>query len=441
MAFQNRKIEWIPAALISCILYFLLAYKLERTDTVWLQLAFAGLFIAYIFLLKLNAKWVLGFSLLFRLIFLFSIPALSDDFYRFIWDGLLWHQGIHPFGYLPSHFMEPGNRLPALNPALYSHLNSKEYHTIYPPLHQLVFWLSTFSYSGNILEAVVPMRLILLACDMLFIVFLTEITKNDGSPPARHPGLYALNPLVIIECTGNLHFEGMLVFFLAVAIYVTAKDRLLQGSLAVAAAIATKLTPLLAVPALLMELRKPSWGKYAVYTCAFCMLFFLPLLGPAWLAGQGKSLELYFRKFEFNASVYYLFRELGFLLKGYNIIGTLGPLLALVSGVLILFVSWSKWIKPVSIFQRITLAFFIFYLFATTVHPWYIVPVLGLSAFTPYRFPAVWSYTVLWTYAGYTGAGFEEPLLLIIFEYVLVIGIFVWEILEEARTKAKQNTL
>ena len=438
MVSQAQKLKWLVAGLVSCILYYLVAYQLQRTDTISLQIVFAGLFACFLFLLKTDQKWLLGFSILFRLIFLFSIPALSDDFYRFIWDGLLWHEGIHPFSHAPSWFMKTGNEVAALTPELYDNLNSKAYYTVYPPLHQLVFWLSTFTYQGNVLQAIVPMRLVLVVVDLLFIFFLTKI-KSMGNT-AGFISLYALNPLVIIETTGNLHFEGMMTFFLIAAIYLLLNRKIGKGTLSLAAAVATKLTPLIAGPVLMLAAGRKNWWKIVLLTSLFCLLLFLPIFGASWWGGQGQSLGLYFRKFEFNASLYYVIREIGFWLKGYNIIATLGPLLAAVGGLLILVVSWSKWTKLPSAYHTVTVAFLVFYLFATTVHPWYIVPLVGLSVFTGYKFPLVWSYVILWTYTGYTATGYEVPWWIITFEYAFVLGAFLMEVLLPFRKNQRIKT-
>ncbi|MEQ8530989.1 MAG: hypothetical protein RIB86_04020, partial [Imperialibacter sp.] len=211
--------------------------------------------------------------------------------------------------------------------------------------------------------------------------------------------------------------------------------KLITGPLALAAAIATKLTPVIAGPVLMFAAGKKNWWKVVLVTMLGSLLFFLPLTDLTWLTGQGESLDLYFRKFEFNAAFYYLFREIGFWWKGYNIIATLGPRLALSGGVLILIVSWTNWPKDRSLFQVLSIVFFIYYLAATTVHPWYVVPLVALSVFSGYKFPIVWSYTILWTYIGYTATGYEIPWWAIITEYLLVIGVFIWEVVLPQRTK------
>jgi alpha-1,6-mannosyltransferase len=430
------KIKWLAAGIVSCIFYYLLAYELQRTDTWWLQASFLVLFLTFVLLLKADKNWVLGFGILFRLIFLFSMPALSDDFYRFIWDGVLWHNGIHPFSHPPAYYMTEGHSVPGLTQELFNGLNSKEYFTVYPPLHQLVFWLSTMMFDGSLLSAIIPMRLVLVGCEILFLLLIANDLAKKGKSPALL-AIYALNPLVIVEVAGNLHFEGMVAFFLLGSVFLLPARKLLFGSVSLAAAIATKLTPIIAGPALMLAGGKSNWWKIVTFTVIASLLLFLPIIDFSWLSGQGESLDLYFRKFEFNGSFYYLLREIGFWWKGYNVIATLGPRLALAGGVLILIVSWANWPKNKDIFQTLSLVFFIYYLAATTVHPWYVVPLVALSVFSGYRFPVVWSYCILWTYIGYTLNGYNVPWLAITFEYLLVIAFFAWEVFFLRGTKSE----
>src|SRR5262245_45130871 len=44
----------------------------------------------------------LTFAALFRLSIIFSPPYLSDDIYRYIWDGRVQSAGINPYRYIPA---------------------------------------------------------------------------------------------------------------------------------------------------------------------------------------------------------------------------------------------------------------------------------------------------------------------------------------------------
>ncbi|MEM7108869.1 MAG: mannosyltransferase, partial [Bacteroidota bacterium] len=122
---------------ISGSLYLYLGYSIERYQSFVLIGLYALLFSIFIYVFRKNqfsAKQIILTALILRLLFLFSMPVLSDDIYRFIWDGKLIHEGIHPFAHVPSWFIENGQLPKSLSIELYRNLNSPDYFTIYPPL-------------------------------------------------------------------------------------------------------------------------------------------------------------------------------------------------------------------------------------------------------------------------------------------------------------------
>jgi hypothetical protein len=69
------------------------------------------------------------------------------------------------------------------------------------------------------------------------------------------------------------------------------------------------------------------------------------------------------------------------------------------------------------------------YLFiSTTIHPWYIIPLIFLSCFTNYRYPIIWSFTIFLSYFSYYEIQVNENPFLLAIEYGLVIGILFYEI-------------
>ena len=45
------------------------------------------------------------FGISFRLVLFFAYPWLSEDFYRFIWDGFVIGENINPYEYTPSELI------------------------------------------------------------------------------------------------------------------------------------------------------------------------------------------------------------------------------------------------------------------------------------------------------------------------------------------------
>src|SRR5690606_37519479 len=104
-----------------------------------------------------------------------------------------------------------------------------------------------------------------------------------------------------------------------------------------------------------------------------------------------QTIGLWFNSFEFNASFYYLIREIGFWYKGYNIIALAGLKMAVVVVTFIFLVSLlRKNEKPKTLTASLLFAITFYLFFTTTLHPWYVVTPLLLGVFTNYKFPVVW---------------------------------------------------
>ena len=169
------------------------------------------------------------------------------------------------------------------------------------------------------------------------------------------------------------------------------------------------------------------------------LLLFAPFFGKPLLEGMFSSLSLYFQRFEFNASLYYVLRTAGQWLIGFNPIVQLGPLLALLAAGLILYFSIKAEKQGWPLPKTILLLYGLFLLCATTVHPWYVLPLLALMPFTSFRFPLVWSGLVFLTYAGYSPTGYQEPLGLVALEYGLVLAVLVWELRRHTAKVGRQQ--
>ncbi|WP_020568594.1 hypothetical protein [Neolewinella persica] len=515
-----------------------LGFGVDRMDFTSLFSSFLVAFGGYLLLVRKpdrgNMKLLVGLGIILRVALVFAFPLLSDDVYRFIWDGHLVAAGLNPFAELPAFYLETGNAVPGLSQELFDKLNSPDYYTIYPPVAQGVFTVAAWLSPGSWYGAAVVMKLFLLACELgsLWVMWqlfkgvrgekeegkkgqsstpfslsflfsfkgagpqVQETVKEQGpsgqpdNPTPRHPDtptprklenstprllLYWLNPLILVEIMGNLHFEGAMVFFLLLAYYLLQRSKWVAAGAAMAASVASKLLPLMLLPLLIRRLvhsvkksplpkntnawapplrgrgaggEVPREGRFLnreyllsiiksarpfwIFSFAFgvsCLLFFAPLLlSEGFLSGFSSSLELYQKKFEFNASLYYLARAYGYLDVGWNQIAVFGPLLARTSAVGILLLALldrrSDWASlPVGWLW----AFVLYLLCATTVHPWYLSVPIMLSCFTSWRFPLVWSFLIMLTYTNYLTEPYHENLWLVAMEYLVVAGFAFWE--------------
>lgn len=424
--------------LVTLALYAVLGFVVERHETLLLIGSYGAVFTLYLYIAhKSNDEsglfWFYA-SIAIRGMLLFSIPNLSDDFYRFIWDGRLLASGYHPFAEVPAYYIKHNLSIPGINEELFQKLNSPDYFTIYPPLAQFIFWLSVKLSPHSIHGSVVVMKLIILLSELGTLLVIKKLLFQFGLPASRVL-LYALNPLVILELSGNIHLEAVLIFFLLLSLLLLIRERLIQSGVAMAMAICVKLIPLILLPSLLPRLGwKKAFVLYATISVVAAVLV-LPLLDRSILWGFQNSLAYYFRKFEFNASIYYLVREWGYWNYGYNIIQTAGWQLGLVSTMTILFISFKSIrgtedrkvdLRIPKIFMFALLTYF---LFTTTLHPWYITTLFALSVFTAFRFVLLWTAMIFLTYAGYSINGFQENLWLVTIEYISVLGYLAFELL------------
>ncbi|CAN5912839.1 DUF2029 domain-containing protein [soil metagenome] len=423
--------------LLSFLSYLSLGYLTTRTEFYQLLGLFGLAFAGYYFLLKspLPTRQGLGLSLLFRLVLLFAVPALSDDYFRFVWDGRLVVHGESPFAYLPAHYVETGRLQPlGLTAELYQNLNSPHYYSVYPPVCQVVFWLAVLFSPDSILGSVVVMRVILLLAEAGTFILGTRLLPLLGLP-SRQVLWYALNPLVIVELSGNLHFEALMIFFLLGALYLLLRHRFWLAALSFGLAVGVKLLPLMLLPFLFGRLRSGPFVLFCTLVGGTVLLLFVPFLSLEIIGNLLSSVDLYFRKFEFNASFYYLARWLGFQFYGYNPIARLGPLLSLIVLFTTLYLAYRHRQAPrILLPHHWLLALTLYLLLSTTVHPWYLTTLVALAMFTPWRYLMVWSGMVVLSYGAYRTADYEENLWLVALEYAVVLG---WLGVEGWRGKKK----
>lgn len=411
---QNRW-TFLFCTALSALAYYLLGYEVPRQNFGQLVLLFSLAFACYWFLArKLDLKTGMLAALIFRLTFLFSLPALSDDYFRFLWDGRLFAAGENPFQHLPDFYRQNNFRgIPGLNLNLYAGLNSPHYFTVYPPVCQFIFALAGWLSPENNAVGVWLMRLFILAAEAGTLWLLPKLLGQFRLQKEKALW-YALNPLVIVELTGNLHFEALMIFFTLGAFYLLGRKQYHFSALSLSLAVCSKLLPLMLLPFLIRHLGVKKGLVYCSLTGIGFLILFLPFLDSKLIAHFSNSLNLYFQKFEFNAGIYYLVRWLGFYLSGYNQIALIGPLLSafVFVGVLLLAV-FGKVQNTFSLLRYFMVALTLHFLLATVVHPWYLTTLVALGTLSNLRFPLVWSGLAILSYAAYkTNAYTENPWLL-----------------------------
>jgi len=456
---NGQKNRTILAVVFTLVLYFFFAYFVERENFYALASQYIILFVPFFYFLKFEPKnfsLLVGISILLRLVFLFAIPNLSQDFYRFIWDGRMILEGFNPYISLPETFIQernfPINEAAELYQGM-GPLNGSHY-TNYPPINQLNFLIAAILSNSSILGAAIVFRVQIILADIGIIYFGKNILEKLNLP-VHHIFLYALNPFIIIEMTGNLHFEPVMLFFLVWSFHLLLKEKWMWAAILLGVSVSVKLIPLLFLPLFFqffsfdssttlatskLNKRKFSFigfGKLCLFGLTVILtniVLFLPFLSSELIGSYTNSVGLWFRNFEFNASLYYIAREIGYTFRGYNeiaVIGKIMPAIAIVFLAIITFFRKNK--TPQQLITALLIGLTFYYFTTTTMHPWYLATLVLLSAFTRYRFTIIWSIAIILSYQAYANDPWKENLWIVGLEYLLVFGALFYEVFKKKK--------
>ena len=427
---QKQSILFSSLILIAAMMVAI-AYFIPREETTFLISGFGLAFIGFlVFLRKAEEGDVeLGYywGILIRLLIIAAIPKLSDDVYRFIWDGRLLFNLEDPYKYLPAHHL--GSGLTGITEELFQKINSKEYLSIYPPLNQVLFFISTLFSPNSEVWSIIMLRVIILIFEFGNMVLIKRLLAQYKLPE-KYGLIYWLNPLVILELTGNLHFEAIVIFFLLLALLKYEQGKLHSSAIYFGLSVATKFIPLILLPLLIRKIGLKKTVIYGAIVISTLAISFLLLINTAHVWAIWDSMALYFQKFEFNGSIYYLARWYGFETEGHNIIAKSGKWMMYATFGSIMVYSLLAKVK-VDWPRQMIWVWLLYLLFGTTVHPWYVVPMLAMSVFSTKRFPLICSALIFMTYINYLGGDYTDRIDVVIIEYSILLIAIVFDLFGE----------
>ncbi len=253
-----------------------------------------------------SPRVVLVLALCLRLLFLFRPPELSDDIYRYLWDGASTLDGRNPYALAPADISPSDPELLRLR-ALVNH---PDLVTIYPPAAQLLFVVGR-ALSGGALG----MKALLVVLDLASCLLMLRLLRR-AELPAWRLALYAWHPLPILEIAASGHIDGAGVFTLlsAFALLATASPRaraVIASGAAFAAAVMTKLFPLALMPCLLALAARRDRAKVALFAAAALVITALLTLPFLPEIGNGvRTLSTYAHRWEFAGFAFRNLRRL-----------------------------------------------------------------------------------------------------------------------------------
>jgi hypothetical protein len=217
-----------------------------------------------------------------------STPSLSDDIYRYVWEGRVLRAGYNPFVHAPA-----SEDLRHLRDGDFEAINHKHLATIYPPLAQAAFYVGAVAGRG-----VTPHKIIYVLFDLATAVLIAQFLRVRKRDPALS-AVYAWSPLVILEFAHSGHMDALAIFFLVLTLFLVERGRTVTGLVSMALSFLAKYFSAVLIPFFWMRKR------YLVGIALFVVLVvlgYLPFVDAS--AGLVSSLGVYGRHWEFNSFGY-----------------------------------------------------------------------------------------------------------------------------------------
>lgn len=334
--------------------------------------------------------FIIAMGAVFRGMFLLRPAELSDDIYRYLFDGSMLISGNNPYTTAP---LDTLSTHPALS-SLATLVNHGDLPTIYPPAAQFVF------AAGAMIGGVFGMKLILVMLDILLCAMMAKVLKGLGRPPSWLI-LYAWHPLPVLEIAGSGHIDGAGMLFLFVAIFFltvgnvkdkpSGKGYYLSSWAAgffLACSMLTKWLPLIFSPGLLL-IAGP--GRSKSFACGFLLGSFA-MIGVFFpdIRNGFHTLFVYAANWEFSGFAFRLLRD-GFK-SGNAARIILATVFMVTAGAVYLRCLRARDAcqkedyqaeknKQIFVFQALYAVSIAFLMLTPTIYPWY---ALCLTAFLPF---------------------------------------------------------
>lgn len=355
---------------------------------------------------KYGMRALLIAAVALRGILVFVEPTLSDDVYRYLWEGKVAWSGENPYLYAPASPIFDGWGDDPIR-AMVAH---PEISAIYPPM---AIWL--FGLLGQLSYAPWIVKLAMGLADVGVVMMLARLLSRRGRTlgPAW---LYALHPLGAVETAASGHMEGLALLCCLAA--VDAWDQRRGGNAWAVLGMWIKLLPGILIVRLW---RGRPWLLLGAMIVGFASLW--PFVDAGVELGSG--MERYARHWSFNGALFPIFEFL---------FGEAARPVAFGVGALVVLRAVRVHLDP----ERILLwAGGAFVLLSPTVHPWYV-----LWAWVPALLCGVRSWTVLATlvplsYAALASydpvlSSWEEPWWPPLFSTLPFLVVLIWESVHHA---------
>ncbi|HEX7878719.1 MAG TPA: hypothetical protein VF720_04885 [Candidatus Eisenbacteria bacterium] len=322
---------------------------------------------------------LLTVGILMRLPLLAAPPQLSDDIYRYAWDGRVAVAGTNPYRYAP-----PDPALSGLRDADWRRINNPTLPTIYPPVAQRLFEVAT-----RIAPGVTGLKCLFFLFD-LSVALLLSITVARSFASRWRLLVWWWHPLAVIEWSGSGHVDVAGIALLAAALALAAAPagyaRWLVTGLLVGLATQVKFLALLALPFVPGAASRKSGGWVAAGFVLALLVGYLPFMAPG--VNVFGSLETYAARWRASDFFFGLMIRSGTAQDQPARLTDAKLFVALLAGAIATGVALLRTRPAAAVATTIGAAVVL----SPTVHPWYLAWVLP---FVAAEFSIPWIYATL----------------------------------------------
>ncbi len=299
-----------------------------------------------------NEIFILFISILIiKFLFVFKSPILSDDIYRYLWEGQVFNHGFNPYILSPNSkelFFLIDNKIFPL-------INHKNLPAIYPP-----FIIYFNSIIAKICYSVVFYKSVLFVFDILTFFLIILICYKIGNS-VRYSIIYWVCPLTTFEIEWSGHNDIVMIFLLLMAICFLLKEKKILSIIFYTFSVLSKFVYLIFGNIFIKK-------RILLFICLL-MLLYLPFLQD--FIKNFQSLQIYLQSWEFNGSLYKIFSI--FIKNKFYV----RLLLLMIFVVFWIFVN----VRIKNIFKKFLYLILGFLICSPTVHPWYGLWILPFLCF------------------------------------------------------------
>ena len=340
---------------------------------------------------------VLAVAIVLRLLALPLAPSLSDDVYRYLWDGRVAASGANPYLLTPDD-----ESLAGLRGDLWRKTAHRDVATVYPPLA-----LGMFAGAASLPRPLLAYKLALAAVDLAGCALLLLLARRRGN--AWMALAYVWNPLLVVEGAGMGHVDVLGASLVIACVWLLSVRRNTAAGSAAALAVLAKLVPLVALPLWWRRTGGRQGRRFAVGAVSLLLPAAVAVL--LWTRGVPPGLVEYALRWEYNGPFYEpLWRLIGLLrldlaasgvvhlvrvifggdvgaapwstLYSYAYPQFLARVALLAAGAVLWLRLWRRRPEPV---RAAFGAFAVVLLMSPTCYPWYLIWILPWAALTGAR--------------------------------------------------------